>query len=56
MRKEQTCCAFLPFDLKSNSLGVVLTTTAPQQAAEAADLLFDHFAPELAASNLKETA
>ncbi|MER9876397.1 hypothetical protein [Mesorhizobium sp. M0195] len=56
MRKEQTCCAFLTFDLKNNSRGVVLTITAPQQAAEAADLLFDHFAPELAASNLKETA
>ena len=56
MRKEQTCCAFLTFDLKNNSRGIVLTITAPQAAAEAADLLFDHFAPELAASNLKETA
>ncbi|WP_245273416.1 hypothetical protein [Mesorhizobium sp. WSM3224] len=56
MRKEQTCCAFLTFDLKSNSRGVILNITAPQAAAEAADLLFDHFAPELAASNLKETA
>ncbi|WP_245267544.1 hypothetical protein [Mesorhizobium sp. WSM1293] len=56
MRKEQTCCAFLAFDLKRNSRGVVLTITAPRAAAEAADLLFDHFAPELAASNLKEIA
>jgi hypothetical protein len=56
MHKEQTCCAFLAFDLKSNSREVVLTITAPQEAAEATDLLFDHFAPELAASNLKETA
>jgi hypothetical protein len=56
MRNEQTCCPFLTFDLKSNSRGVVLTVTAPQAAAKAADLLFDHFAPELAAPNLKETA
>ncbi|MES0129422.1 hypothetical protein [Mesorhizobium sp. M0029] len=56
MRKEQTCCAFLTFDLKSNSRAVVLTITAPPEAADAADLLFDHFAPELASSNLKEIA
>ncbi|BCG70662.1 hypothetical protein MesoLj113a_18200 [Mesorhizobium sp. 113-1-2] len=56
MRKEQICCAFLTFDLKNNSRGVVLTITAPQQAAEAADLLFDRSAPELAASNVTETA
>jgi len=56
MRKEQTCCAFVTFNLKSSSRGVILTITAPQQAADAADLLFDHFTSELAASNLKETA
>lgn len=56
MRKEQACCAFLTFDLKSDPREVVFTITAPQAVAEAADLLFDHFAPELAASNLKETA
>jgi hypothetical protein len=56
MRKEQACCSFLTFDLKTNPHAVVLTVTAPQEAAEAADLLFDHFAPERAASNLKETA
>jgi hypothetical protein len=56
MRKEQTCCAFLTFDLKNNATGVLLTITAPKSAAEAADALFDHFAPELAASSLKETA
>lgn len=54
--KEKTCCAFLTFDLTNNARGVLLTITAPQSAAEAADLLFDHFAPELAASNLKEIA
>jgi hypothetical protein len=54
--KEKTCCAFLTFDLTNDARGVFLTITAPPSAAEAADLLFDHFAPELAASNLKETA
>ncbi|WP_254633909.1 hypothetical protein [Mesorhizobium sp. GbtcB19] len=56
MRKEQACCAFLTFDLKTNSREVILTITAPSEAGEAADLLFDHFAPELAASNVKEIA
>ncbi|MCA0046214.1 hypothetical protein LB577_04485 [Mesorhizobium sp. B283B1A] len=56
MRKEQTCCSFLTFDLKTSPRAVVLTIIAPQAAADAADLLFDHFAPELAASNLKEIA
>jgi hypothetical protein len=54
VRKEQTCCAFLDFDLRSNSGSVLLTITAPKTAADAADMLFDHFAPELAAS--KENA
>lgn len=56
MRKEQACCAFLTFDLKNDPREVVLTITAPKAAAEAADLLFDHFAPELAESNPRETA
>lgn len=56
VRKEQACCAFLTFDLRESPTGVVLTITAPKSAAEAADALFDHFAPELAASNLEETA
>lgn len=56
VRKEQACCAFLTFDLREGQTSVVLTITAPKSAAEATDALFDHFAPELAASNLKETA
>ncbi|RAZ91514.1 hypothetical protein DPM33_09620 [Mesorhizobium hawassense] len=56
MRKEQACCAFLGFDLKTNSREVILTITAPPEAGEAADILFGHFAPELAASNIKEIA
>lgn len=54
--KEKTCCAFLTFNLTNDAGGVFLTIAAPQSAADAADLLFDHFAPELAASNRKETA
>ncbi|MCZ8548171.1 hypothetical protein OOJ09_28685 [Mesorhizobium qingshengii] len=54
--KEKTCCAFLTFDLTNDARGVFLTITAPQSAADSADLLFESFAPELAASNLKETA
>ena len=51
VRKEQTCCAFLDFHLKHDSTGVFLTINAPASAAEAADALFGHFAPELAASD-----
>lgn len=53
--REQTCCAFLSFDLKNNASGVFLTITAPKSAAESADVLFDHFAPEFGLTNLKET-
>jgi len=53
--KEQACCAFLHFDLKNNAGGVLLTITAPASAAASADVLFDHFAPEFAAANVKET-
>ncbi|MGB3386826.1 MAG: hypothetical protein WBA88_02465 [Pseudaminobacter sp.] len=53
--KEKTCCAFLSFDLKHNTSGVFVTVTAPKSAAEAADVLFDHFAPEFRLTKLKET-
>ncbi|SJM33767.1 hypothetical protein [Mesorhizobium delmotii] len=54
--QEQSCCAFLDFDLKHDEDAVLLTITAPEAAAEAADMLFGHFAPELAASGTKEIA
>lgn len=44
VRKEQECCAFLRFDLSVADDAVHLLITAP----EAADVLFDHFAPDLA--------
>jgi hypothetical protein len=45
VRKEQLCCAFLTFDLRETEDGIHLTVTAPEEARDAADMLFDHFAP-----------
>jgi hypothetical protein len=49
--KERACCAFLDFDMTTRADGVHLVITAPESAAEAAAMLFDHFAPDLARSN-----
>lgn len=56
VRKEEDCCAFLTFDLTHDAAGVYLTITAPEAAAEAADMLFDHFAPDAAKENQLELA
>lgn len=56
MAKEQECCPFLIFGLKQTSDAVELAIIAPPSAQEAADVLFDHFAPDLAASKQKEIA
>jgi hypothetical protein len=48
VRKEQTCCAFLRFEMREDATGVYLSVTAPERARDAADLLFAHFAPDLA--------
>lgn len=48
VRKERDCCAFLRFDLSVANDAVHLLITAPEAAREAADTLFDHFAPDLA--------
>lgn len=45
--KERECCAFLGFDLRQRDQSVVLTISAPAAAAESADLLFGHFAPDI---------
>lgn len=50
VRKEEACCAFLHFDLREDAGGVHLSITAPEEAREAANELFAHFAPELARS------
>lgn len=54
--KEQECCPFLTFSVREKSDAIEVAIIAPAAAAEAADPLFDHFAPELAASNTKEIA
>jgi hypothetical protein len=54
--KEQECCPFLTFSVREKSDAIEVAIIAPAAAAEAADTLFDHFAPELAASNTKEIA
>ncbi len=48
VRAEQQCCAFLRFEVTENDHAVQLLITAPAEAADATDALFDHFAPELA--------
>lgn len=45
--KESVCCGFLAFDPRHDAFGVQLAITAPASAAEVADELFTHFAPEL---------
>jgi hypothetical protein len=43
VRREQECCAFLTFDLREESDHVRLTIRAPEDAREAADMLFEQF-------------
>lgn len=54
--KEQECCPFLTFGITEEGDTIKVAILAPAAAAEAADALFDHFAPELAASQMKEIA
>lgn len=55
VRKEEACCAFLQFNLHEDARGVHLSITAPEDAREAANDLFAHFAPELAGSQSPAT-
>jgi hypothetical protein len=41
--KEQSCCAFLDFELSESNDGVRLTITAPERARAVADALFEQF-------------
>jgi hypothetical protein len=41
VRKEQACCRFLAFELEASELR--LTITAPEEAREVADRLFEQF-------------
>ena len=42
---ESTCCGFLNFDLREGVNSVQLTITSPGHAHDAAQVLFDQFAP-----------
>jgi hypothetical protein len=41
---EQRCCAFLTFDVREQPDVLHVTITAPENARDAADELFEHFA------------
>jgi hypothetical protein len=43
VRKEKECCAFLNFNLREDHREVRLTITAPEDAREAANVLFQQF-------------
>ncbi|WFU26644.1 hypothetical protein QA649_10700 [Bradyrhizobium sp. CB1717] len=43
VRNEQSCCAFLTFQLHESRNDICLTITAPQAAREVADALFEQF-------------
>jgi hypothetical protein len=43
VRREKDCCGFLNFDLREVEQEVRLTITAPEEAREAADFLFEQF-------------
>ncbi|MGJ4949524.1 hypothetical protein [Bradyrhizobium sp. HKCCYLS20291] len=47
---EQSCCAFLAFDLQQSPDALQLTITAPERAREAADALFETFLTSAPAS------
>jgi hypothetical protein len=40
---EQACCRFLSFDVAERSDGITLTIMAPEEAREAADMVFAPF-------------
>lgn len=48
VEKERRCCAFLDFEVRPEGAEVQVRISAPPAAAEFADELFAHFAPELA--------
>ena len=51
VRQEQTCCAFLTFELHEVGNEIRLTITAPEAAREAADNLFDQFLAKASAES-----
>lgn len=51
VRREQQCCGFLDFELRTDSDAVRLVVTAPETAREAADLVFEPFQSRVADSS-----
>ena len=43
VERERACCPFLSFAIQSDNLGVSLRITAPEDALEAVDNLFEPF-------------
>src|SRR5438477_7785177 len=43
VRREQACCSFLTFDLREGPDEIQVTIGAPEEACDAADLLFEQF-------------
>jgi Co/Zn/Cd efflux system component len=43
VRLEQACCAFMTFELRESADDVRLTIAAPEEARDAAAMLFEHF-------------
>lgn len=43
VRRERECCAFLAFDVCEDGDAVRLTVTAPEEAREVVDILFEQF-------------
>ena len=51
VKKEKACCAFLTFDIKERLTDILLTVTAPEEAREASETLFDQFSNKGACAN-----
>lgn len=49
VRNEQTCCSFLTFDLHDQPEEIRLIITAPEDARDAADTLFEQFVADVPA-------
>lgn len=43
VNREKECCAFLHFDLRAEENRITLTITAPEDARQAAEMLFQQF-------------
>ncbi|MCC5625656.1 hypothetical protein [Nostoc sp. CHAB 5715] len=56
VRKEKECCAFLAFALHEDDREVRLTITAPDDAKEAADFLFQQFVAFAGQSSVSDIA